>query len=103
MRDYVEETVSHHQLSSQEAETLQDWLFLSSSQLDHLESVSEGEEGEEEGEGEGVGGQFGGDQNPKEGPRPELGEWHVCANRYACNFHSKSGHSVSRKRVHPEP
>ena len=36
VRDVVEEGVLP--LSSQEAETMQDWLFLSSSQLDHLES-----------------------------------------------------------------
>ena len=39
MRDLVEDDVM--QLSSQEMETMQDWLFLSSSQLDHLESPEE--------------------------------------------------------------
>ena len=39
VRDIVEEGTE--QLSSQEMETIQDWLFLSSSQLDHLESPEE--------------------------------------------------------------
>lgn len=64
MRDFVEEVAAIQELSSQEAETLQDWLFLSSSQLDHLESASDCE-GEEDGQL---------NEQKMEGPRTELGE-----------------------------
>ncbi len=93
VRDIIEEGAL--QLSSQEAETIQDWLFLSSSQLDHLESPEEEECMLTE-------------QKVKEDPSVESGECNVLCQDSQIQWRIKLlGNSLqltsSRKRSHPEP
>lgn len=91
MRDIVEDGTEL--LSSQEMESIQDWLFLSSSQLDHLESPEECKFSEEK--------QAGNESSVESG----------ASNSYflypSLKFDVITGNALevtsSRKRAHPEP